>query len=391
MRKPWPRVKLGEILHEIVRAEPVDPQREYQTLGVRWYGNGLFVKDKLMGHQIAASKLYRVEMGDFVYNRLFAWKGSFAVADAQCHGCHVSNEFPCFRANKERLDARFLHYYFSQESSWSAALGLSEGATPTSRNRLKQAALLSLEVPLPSIEDQRRIVAHIDAVQQRLQQADTLRASIARDIASLLAVRFQETLQHAEWLPMREVAPLVRRNAQLDMTQSYKELGARSFGKGLFVKPEFDAATATWEKPVWIKADDIVFSNIKAWEGAMGVAAPEHDGFIASHRYLTAVANPDRALPEYLLYYLLSEEGLVKVNEASPGTADRNRTTKQSALLAITVPVPPIQIQQQFVALQAELTRLRQTRRDEAALSGALVPALIGYMFTDEKWRNHAE
>ena len=67
------------------------------------------------------------------------------------------------------------------------------------------------------------------------------------------------------------------------------------------MKPDFDAATATWEKPVWIKAGDLVFSNIKAWEGAIGVAEPEHDGFIASHRYLTAVSDPQKALPEYLL------------------------------------------------------------------------------------------
>jgi len=95
-----------------------------------------------------------------------------------------------------------------------------------------------------------------------------------------------------------------------------------------------------------------VFSNIKAWEGAMSIAEPKHDGFIASHRYLTAVANFDKVLPEYVLYYLLSEEGLAKVNEASPGTADRNRTTKQSALTAITVPMPSIFVQRQFVTFQ---------------------------------------
>lgn len=377
MSKPWPKVKLGEILHEVVRAELVDPQREYQTLGVRWYGHGLFVKDKLMGHQIAASKVYRVEMGDFVYNRLFAWKGSFAVADAKFRGCYVSNEFPCFHANEERLDALFLHHYFCQESSWTAALGLSEGATPTSRNRLKQAAFLSLEIRVPPIEKQRSMVARIDAAKRQLQQAKMLRSSIDHDIASLLAVRFQETLKQAVWGPMREVAPLVRRNVQLDVTQSYKELGARSFGKGLFVKPDFDAATATWEKPVWIKFGDLVFSNIKAWEGAIGVAEPEHDGFIGSHRYLTAVSDPKKALPEYLLYYLLSEEGLLKVNEASPGTADRNRTTKQSSLECISVPIPALEVQRQFVKLQAALNGLAKTRAEQESLADAVLPSLI--------------
>lgn len=377
MSKQWPRVKLGEILHEIVRAEPVDPQREYQTLGVRWYGNGLFIKDKLMGHQIAASKLYRVEMGDFVYNRLFAWKGSFAVADAQCHGCHVSNEFPCFRANEERLDARFLHHYFSQESSWSAALGLSEGATPTSRNRLKQAALLSLEVPLPPIEDQRRIVARIDAVQRQLQQAEMLRSSIDHNITSLLAVRFQETLQHAEWRPMREVAPIVRRDIAVAQQSSYSELGIRSFGKGTFHKPTLTGSELGDKRVYRIEPGDLLFSNVFAWEGAIAVAKPEDVGRVGSHRFISCVPHGGLITAEYLRYYFLTDEGMTKIRDASPGGAGRNRTLGLSKLLSITVPMPPTQVQRQFVEFQSALTCLTKIRKEEVNLVGAVLPALV--------------
>lgn len=330
-----------------------------------------------MGHQIAASKLYRVEMGDFVYNRLFAWKGSFAVADAQCHGCHVSNEFPCFRSNEERLDVRFLHYYFSQESSWSAALGLSEGATPTSRNRLKQAALLSLEVPLPSIEEQRRIVARIDAVQQQLQQADTLRLSIDHDITSLLAVRFQETLKQAEWLPIRVVAPIVRRDVVVDHQTSYAELGIRSFGKGTFHKPTLSGIELGSKRVYRIEPGDLMFSNVFAWEGAIAVAKPEDTGRVGSHRFISCVPHDGLVTAEYLRYYFLTDEGMGKIRDASPGGAGRNRTLGLAKLLALAVPMPPIQIQQQFVALQSDLTRLRQARLAETAVSEAIVPALI--------------
>jgi type I restriction enzyme S subunit len=242
---------------------------------------------------------------------------------------------------------------------------------------LQEEKFAEQKIELPPIEEQKNIVARIDTVQQKMQAADELRASIDKDIASLLAVRFQETLKQAPLLPLREVAPLVRRNVQLEANKQYKELGARSFGKGLFVKPDFDADAATWEKPVWIKTGDIVFSNIKAWEGAIGVAKPEHDGFIASHRYLTAVVEPELALPEYLLYYLLSESGLTAVNEASPGTADRNRTTKQSALGAIRVPVPSMAIQKQFVLLKQTLEHAVEVRTKQMISVEAMLPALV--------------
>ena len=42
---------------------------------------GLYVKEEKYGSEIRAKSIFKVEAGDFVYNRLFAWKGSFAVGN----------------------------------------------------------------------------------------------------------------------------------------------------------------------------------------------------------------------------------------------------------------------------------------------------------------------
>ena len=114
------------------------------------------------------------------------------------------------------------------------------------------------------------------------------------------------------------------------------------------------------------------------------MAKPEHDGFIASHRSLTAVVKPGLALPEYLLYYLLSEPGLTAVNEASPGTADRNRTTKQSALEAIRVPVPSMAIQKQFVMLKQALEQAAEVRTKQVVNVEAMLPALCNQVLSQQ-------
>jgi len=137
MKREWPRVTLAEVLQQIERAETIDVSRVYRLLGVRWYGQGLFVREEKIGADIAANRVYSVHPGDFVYNRLFAWKGSFAVAGPESSGAYVSNEFPCFVADTTRLEPHFLLWFFRQERAWTEVLGLSTGATPTSRNRLK--------------------------------------------------------------------------------------------------------------------------------------------------------------------------------------------------------------------------------------------------------------
>src|SRR5207249_8193310 len=107
---------------------------------------------------------------DFVYNRLFAWKGSFAVATEANAGCYVSNEFPCFAIDQDRADAKFLWRYFSRASPWEEALGLSAGGTPTSRNRLKEEKFLSMEIPIPPLPQQRRIVARIEELAAKIHE-----------------------------------------------------------------------------------------------------------------------------------------------------------------------------------------------------------------------------
>lgn len=71
--RDWPKVRLGEVLTIVSRGETVDASREYQMLGVRLEGQGPFLRETVSGTETAATKLFRVEEGDFIYSRLFAW------------------------------------------------------------------------------------------------------------------------------------------------------------------------------------------------------------------------------------------------------------------------------------------------------------------------------
>ena len=179
------RRPVGELVQQVRREESVDPAMEYRLLGVRWYGEGLFAREQKMGHEVAAAKLYRVKRGDFVYNRLFAWKGSFAVVEPHLDGCYVSGEFPTFEVDHANLDVRYLLALFTDPAIWGLVEDRSTGGTPTSRNRLKEAAFLNLEIPVPPLPEQVRLAAMVDMVrttgllrQRRGVYIDGLRASM---------------------------------------------------------------------------------------------------------------------------------------------------------------------------------------------------------------------
>lgn len=158
----------------------------------------------------------------------------------------------------------------------------------------------------------------------------------------------------------------------------------RSFGRGTFHNPPIKGSDITWEKPQLVKAGDILVSNIKAWEGAIAVAESHDDGRYGSHRYLTFVPIPNLAKARFLCFYLLTSEGLYFVGEASPGSADRNRTLGSKAMLGITVPVPKYEQQCWFDRLQAKVDSINAIRAQTRAELDALLPSILDRAFKGE-------
>ena len=183
---------------------------------------------------------------------------------------------------------------------------------------------------------------------------------------------------------MGDVAPLNRRQVQADIEEIYQSVAVRSFGRGTFHKPPLAGAEITWQKLFLVKSGDILISNIKAWEGAIAVASEEDDGYFGSHRYLTCEPIPGVASSIFVCFHLLTPEGLHAVGEASPGSADRNRTLSASGLLRIPIPMPSFEKQLWFCEIYNQVTKVKSLQTETAADMKALIPAILDRAFKGE-------
>ncbi|MBL9007221.1 MAG: restriction endonuclease subunit S [Myxococcales bacterium] len=169
---------------------------------------------------------------------------------------------------------------------------------------------------------------------------------------------------------LHEIAPIVRRPADIVPEQSYPELGIRSFGRGTFHKPALSGAEVGTKRLFRIEPGDLVFSNVFAWEGAIAVASSADAGRFGSHRFITCVVDTARANATYLkLYLTTAPDGRGQVQSASPGGAGRNRTLGVEKLGRIEVPLPPRAEQQAIVDRIDALTA--KTEQVEAHLDAA--------------------
>ncbi len=383
MKNGWTEVALGEVLTQIDRTETVRPEKKYRLLGVRLEGRGAFHRETKLGTETSATSLNRVENGDFIYSRLYAWKGAFSMIGEELDGCYVSNEFPLFSNGKDSpMNLDYLRYWFRLPKVWKTVEDDCQGSTPTTRNRFKEDFFLKLKIPLPPFSEQERIVAHLDAIEQRLNHIQKLREESEKELLAALRSVFHKIESTANWLEMAEVAPLVRRPVEIEPDGKYPELGIRSFGRGTFHKPPV-LGLETTKHLYEIHEGDLVFNNVFAWEGAIAVAQKIDHGRVGSHRFITCLCEPNHILPEILQFYFQTRSGLEKIGKASPGGAGRNRTLGLKRLEKILVPVPPISKQQEFLSLLNLRSQIQEQHANAIIRQKALIPSLLDQIFND--------
>ena len=376
----WPMVPLGEVLQLQRRWIEVDPLGTYEEIGVRCFGNGIFHKASVDGSTLGNKRVLRIEPRDLVFNNVFAWEGAVAVASGAESGKIGSHRFVTYTADEARCSVDYLRWFFKSEPGLEVLRRVSPGSA--GRNRTMSLNHFPKQcVPLPPLAEQQRIVAYLDALDAKIKEARRQAEDITHDAGSLLHSAFDRIIHTTTRRRLGDVAPLVRRPAMIDPFTDYPGVSVRSFGKGTFHTAALQGGDITWEKPHLVKAGDVLMSNIKAWEGAIAVAQQRDDGRYGSHRYLTYVPLHQIITPRFLCYYLLTPEGLYHIGEASPGSADRNRTTSAQRVLDIPVPLPDYRKQLWFGELFDKLQAIAELRTASTANNDILLPAVLNDFF----------
>jgi type I restriction enzyme S subunit len=373
------KVVLGDLLRHANEAAVLDPEAEYHEITIRLWGKGVVSRGKIRGSDVVSVRRV-VRANQLILSKIDARNGAIGLVPPELDGAIVSNDFPSFEFLKpEQCDPAFMGWLVRSAPFIELCKAASVGTT--NRVRINEERFLNQQIGLPPLSEQRAIVARLDALADKVRQVNERLDAIERDADQLLAVRFRDAIADAPMRSMAEAAPLVRREVIIELEGSYPELGIRSFGNGTFHKPPLSGADVGTKRLFRIEPGDLLFSNVFAWEGAIAVAQPEDAGRFGSHRFITCRVDPEITSPEFLRYYFLTDTGLEKIGEASPGGAGRNRTLGLEKLMAIQVPTPSRSVQRTFDALQAKVAELKARHAIIRQANEALIPATLERVF----------
>ncbi|MCI0640464.1 MAG: restriction endonuclease subunit S [Gemmataceae bacterium] len=394
MSKAWPMVALSDVAKPVVRPIQVIPGQTYRTIGVKWWGEGAYERQTIDGAQTAAKVLSLVKKDDLIINKIWVRHGSTAVATEAVNGCAASNEFPTFRLDPEKTTPRWLHWLTKTRDFWAKCDHLSMGTS--GKNRIKPERFLTIEIPLPPLEEQRRIVAKVETLAAKIEEATRLRQEIGAEATALLKAEMRRTFaSNSSWqqVPLENVCAAIIDN--LHSNPKYAEDGvpcirSPDVGWGTLnlqsalktSEKEFQHRTARGEPQL----DDIVLVREGGGTGKAAIVA-KGQRFSLGQRVMMIRPNKSAVLPQFFLYQLLSpviyDEQIVPL---SKGSASPHLNI--GALRRFTFRLPELPIQERIVRhlddLSARLGESRQHQAESAAEVGALLPAILDRAFKGE-------
>ncbi len=398
----WRPTRLADVLTPVSRPEKLDPMTEYRLLGVRLDGAGPFLRETKLGSQTSAGTLSRVEAGDFIYSRLFAWRGAFGIISEDLDGCHVSGEFPTFSANPGKLDPKFLRYWFRRPTTLETVLADCTGSTPLTRNRFKEEFFLALEIPLPPVTEHRRIVARIEQLATQIEEVRRLRHQATEETEAFLGSTrrtFIGDTPAKNWLPLSTYVSEIQnggsprcegRPAENDEWGVLK-VGAMSFGvfdprqnKALPLGYKIDPQDE-------VRPGDFLMSRANTSElvGACVVVEKTPPRLVLSDKSFRFVFRRDRPVDQKYLNHVLKSPALrVQIEQQATGTSPTMKNISKEKVLALFVP-PHNAAEQRRIAgyldgLAGQVAALARLQSETAAALDTLLPSILDKAFKGE-------
>ena len=394
MNATWPTIPLGDVLRRSEGTIPLDSETTYKEVTVRMNGKGVVERRQVKGIEIAADRRYKAKSGQFIISRIDARNGASGLVPDELNGAVVTNDFPLFDVAEDRLDAAFLGWMSKTRSFIELCKHASEGTT--NRVRLSEDRFKALTIALPPLDEQRRIVARVEELAAKVDEARGLRSLTVDELAALSSTqsrRVFESLQAAT-VPLEMACVAIIDN--LHSNPNYAEGGTvaciRSSDVGFGVldlanarrtdEDEYRRRTVRGE----LQVDDIVLVREGGGTGKCALVLPEHR-FSLGQRVMMLRPDRDKVLPKFFLYQLLSpiiqEDHVQPLSKGSASPHLNIGSLRQFPFL-----LPSVNEQARIVenldALQAKLEAVKTLQTETAAELNAMLPAILDKAFRGE-------
>jgi type I restriction enzyme, S subunit len=390
MNHSWPTVSLGEVLTHRKEFITIDGSQEYKRCRIQLHAKGIILRDIIEGTRIKTKEQQVCRVGEFLVAEIDAKVGGFGIVPDNLDRAVVSSHYFLFDIDQGKLDKGFLNYYIRTPTFRDQVTA--RGTTNYAAIRPRQ--VLEYSIPLPPLPEQRRLVAKIEALATKIEEAKGLRLSVGLmtnllQSSTLISILSIDNLK-AEYVFLGEIADI----------KAGVTLGRRDLKGSLINMPYLRVANVQDghldlsfvkeieilenEREKWLLQDgDILLTEGGDWDklGRGTVWRNEIPGCIHQNHIFRVRVDMTKYDPYFLCAFIGSPDGKAYFQEASKQTTNL-ASINQRQLKAFKIPKLPLSEQHRIVAyldaLQTQVDALKKTPSPNRHRTGRPAPRYPG-------------
>jgi type I restriction enzyme S subunit len=257
--------------------------------------------------------------------------------------------------------------------------------------RADMSVLLKMSLPLPPLEEQRRVVGLLDRAAEIRRRAEAARAKARAIIPALFLDTFGDPASNPKGWPVVALDEVIERitggkNLQAgNGTSLYRIMKVSAVTSGV-LKPEESkpAPDSHIPSPVhYVRDDDFLFSRATTSElvGAVAIAHGTPPGLLLPDKIWRVEWDRDRVEPRYAYSLLRTSEVRRIFTMIGSGTSDSMKNISQAKLIRVQVMLPPLDLQSAFAEQVQRIEALARNLDAGAAKAEAMAAALSAEVF----------
>ena len=388
----YPIVPLGDVAE--IRSGSINPQKHPYTL-FELYSIPGFDNDKtperLPGSEIKSNKTCLPHKG-ILFSKLNPRINRVWTINELTNAIRISStEFVCLVPDEKRLDLDFLSWRL-REPNIAKQLPVATAAATKSRERIQPKSLLRLPIPLPPLDEQRRIVGILNRAAKIERLLARARELMREFIPALFIKMFGDPADNPMGWEVRSLGEVCAVNPRAMRTRSSDDMLV-SFVPMAAVDERLGAITVRQERPLSevskgftsFKDGDVLFAKITpCMENGKAALAGNLINGIGRGSTEFYVLRPDgRVLGEYLCHFVRRARFREEAKRHFTGTAGQQRVPR-SFMENSLILLPPLEKQQQFTKIVESAHAASRLEVSGSRVADKLTASLMSRLLRDD-------
>ena len=352
--------KLGEVCEVSPSTKNIERQGAWLlNLDMVEQQTGRVIEYKYVGEDDLNGSIIQFDTENVLYSKLRPNLNKVVLP--QKDGFSTSELLP-LRPDARVLNRDYLAVFLRSDSFVTWAVSKTAGAKMP---RLCTKDLMSAEIPVPTIEQQKKIAEKF----KKLEQLISLRKQQLAKLNELVKAQFANTFEndadfHTDY--MENLSEFVTVGIANSATHAYAEHGVVMLRNQNIKENHLDDTELVYIEPKFadkykskkLEANDILVTRT----GYPGIACVVPQKYAGSQTFTTLIIRLKKETSVsscYICHYINSSHGKKYVSGTKVGVAQQNFGAK--VLAKMPVIVPPIELQNQFATFVARIDQQKQT------------------------------